>query len=52
MQKDLHIYEVLRADVPLHLFLDVQWPVETDGDLNDTTAKCDRIIEQLQKYGK
>ena len=52
MQKDLHRYEVLRQDVPLHLFLDVEWPVERDADLNDATAKCDGILEQLQKYGK
>lgn len=49
---DHHRYEVLRSEMPLKLFFDVEWPVEGFGDDAEARAKLKSLLEYVDLYGR
>ena len=47
----MYRYEVLRGDVPLKLFFDVEWPVEGLGDKTESSNKLKLLMQCVQEYG-
>lgn len=50
-ESDKHRYEVLQAEFPLKLFLDVEWPVVGHGDDTEASKKVNSLLQYLKEYG-
>lgn len=49
---DHHMYEVLRSEMPLKLFFDVEWPVDGSEDDADAPDKLKSLLKHVDLYGR
>lgn len=52
LSADYHRYEVLRSEMPLKLFFDVEWPVEGFRDNAEALDKLKSLLKYVDLYGR